>query len=113
MTFRCWQLAVKCEQATPEAQHEMLHEAWEAIGPSMRPSPDRAGRFGNMMDAAAYESAAIELMPAGWRIDFLRQDLPEKPTVKVDLTSGPHEARGKGSTVALAIAAASLRAWTV
>ena len=111
MTFRCWQLATKCEQAPPEAQRDLLDEAWDAIGPSMRPSPDQAGRFGKMMDDAAYESAAILLIPRNWRISFLRDEPPLRPPVKTHLAFGPQEAHAKGSTIALAIAAASLRAW--
>ncbi len=68
-------LAARAEAAGPEMQRELLVEAWLALNPE-HPSEGvsraraewyvRQARFIKMLDAEAYESAALMLMPEGW-----------------------------------------------
>lgn len=62
-------LAERCEQASAEDQYDLIGDTWDAIGPRSRPSPALSGAFGAMLDASAFESAALLLIPAGgaWR----------------------------------------------
>lgn len=61
------ELADRCEAATAEQQRELLEAAWAAIHGSL-PRRNRGGHnaensFVSMLDAKAYESAAMTLVP--------------------------------------------------
>lgn len=69
-------LAERCEKAEAGEQRELLEAAHRVIFPSLRSvdhsqeeceaSDLRAFRFWRMLDAEAYESAAMSLVPEGW-----------------------------------------------
>lgn len=70
-------LIERVEAASPHIQAALLEEAWEACAAhslafrSFATSPcsgfgTNAGKFGAAMDARAYESAAVMLVPEGW-----------------------------------------------
>lgn len=77
------ELAERCEKATADDQRDLLAQAWQAVRgpkpdsdyqPRRTPmfSPDwerwveRDCRFSNLLQAEAYESAAMMLVPEGW-----------------------------------------------
>ena len=59
------ELAERVERAGEREQVDLLYAAWEARGPIECPSAKQAARFVNMMDAGAFESAAMSLVPVG------------------------------------------------
>lgn len=124
-------LALRCEAATPEMQNALLDQAWEACAeysPAFRrfatfplPSFDNnAGKFGMAMDAHAFESAALMLVPEGWRVSnwsqWKHEILRRQGTWLAILARDQDELAGFGTrcqhaaTPALALAAAALRA---
>lgn len=113
-------LATRLEQGTAEQQQELLEEAWDTIAPlrGIAWASVNAGRFGRMIDAEAYESAALTLVPEGegrWpQVYYVgpnpndqryghRWSVWEKGKIE------PHKGHNKDSS-ALALAAAALRA---
>lgn len=114
------QLADACEQATPEQQRELLERAFDAVFPLTSaghwlspsvPSPYfvRHLRFRRMLDAEAYESAAMMFVPEEYRDNFAFSSgsvflgLDQFDPWSSDYSGG-------GETFALALLAASLRA---
>jgi hypothetical protein len=103
------ELAERCEKAGAEEQRALLDEAWDALGPAVNWTAAQARRFGMMMDADAYESAAMLLVPEGWDYLICRVD------GEIQCEIGPSNSfKNVGlvnaATPALAICASSLRA---
>lgn len=127
-------LAERVEAAGAGEQREMLESAFRAIHgekPARIPggSPewlawlDRYNPFHRMLEAKAYESAALSLVPEGWRwqagqfnIDPLKcsADLAQAGQIEAEGirygTGLRMRAQGKAATPALALTAACLRA---
>ena len=125
--------------ATADQQRELLLEAFDALHPYPGPEHYLKGgideidwtwdrlrqRFLAMLDAEAYESAALTLVPEGWRMAALCQRDPWFCRLETDdfesvtwgkggdwiteVTSG-NEATANAPTPALAIVIAALRA---
>lgn len=146
-------LAARAEGAEAEEQREMILRAWAAVNPApsirVNRQPDgtpwpgdgigpytidytawsaRRRKLSAMLDAGAYESAAIMLIPEGWRLSRLEEDwrtgkwhaqLSERPTEgqlrafdegrTVGLNTAETGEDG-AATAALAVDAAALRA---
>lgn len=119
------QLAMQVEQASADKQRAMLVAAYEALWPDDGPQGPRG--FFAKLDAGAYESAAMSLIPQGWIVDTLSQrdeDWPEgagtwtallksaqiAPGNRAWASSRSQKARQGCATPALAFAAAILRA---
>lgn len=111
-------LAVRVEAAEAREQRALLMEAYETVfgGPECTPinkwpgySSPRWDRFHMMLDAEAYESAAMTLVPEGWTWTLNHL---ERSTSAHMLSPGPYptKARAVAATPALALAAAALRA---
>ena len=63
------ELARRCERASANEQADVLIDAYEAISRTGRADYDWATRFMRFIDAEAYESAALTLIPdwaSGW-----------------------------------------------
>lgn len=112
------ELADACEKATADRQADLLSDAWDLIAPTFRHDelPEKARQFGRMIDAKAFESAAITLVPEGWNAQIGL--IPTRSRYWVELAKPEHDpllvGRYSGrcnTTLALAICAASLRAW--
>ena len=124
------ELRARCQSATADEQREVLEEVWEFLAPTFRRAglPDVAHKFATMLDATAYESAALLLMREvlpGWRRVareesdhfFVRIHSPDFDSVTwgkgenwiTDVLTG-REASAKASTEALAILSAILTA---
>jgi hypothetical protein len=58
-------LASRVEAGTAEQQADLIQDAWDMMGPLVRWTPEQARKFGIMIDAEAYESAALMLVPDG------------------------------------------------
>jgi hypothetical protein len=126
-------LAARAEAADPSEQREVLNAAFRAIHgekpPRVLGGSDaltswlyRYNPFFKMLDAEAYESAAMMLVPEGWSVFLLR--LPEGRGEASLLEFGEPDEKGKrwrragmidtgrrtASTPALALVAAYLRA---
>ena len=106
-------LAERCEQATADQQRELLLEAFEALTAEFVATPS-AIRFVQMLDAEAYESAAMTLVPKGWVFGRLAQN-PISLRWYCDLDWHPlsddrDNASGSNAAPALALCAAALRA---
>lgn len=116
-------LSDRVEAATADQQREMLSEAWKAIHGeswqttiyrhgSLGAEPDRAKgdvprRFARMLDAEAYESAAMSLVPEGYSA-IINTHLN---SAMIALDGIWHTFHGShAATPALALTAASLRA---
>ena len=121
-------LIARLEAATAIDQRDALISAYIAIHDGDHPefcSSTRALRFMRMLDAEAYESAALTLVPEGWRMAALCQRDPWFCRLETDdfesvtwgkgsdwiteVTSGS-EATANSTTPALAIVIAALRA---
>jgi len=117
-------LAAKIEAAPAEQQREMLELAFIAIHGLALEDSDR---FFDLLNAKAYESAAITLVPEGWVRGFEEWPHPDKgPITRAWLketsisriggdtiwghSSDDQHIEGKASTPALALAAACVRA---
>jgi hypothetical protein len=100
------ELAAKCEQATAEQQAQLLREAFYALFPAylVEPRRDRSrkSRFIKMIDANAFESAAMMLAPEGWQWRLEARN--------AKLQAGDLVIAADGATPALALCAAALRA---
>jgi hypothetical protein len=105
-------LAERVEQATADQQAELLADAWDALGPIANWTGDQARRFGMMMDAEAFESAAMSLVPDGWCV-FLNAYVDGAEVAleddRVDPVRFP-SVHAEAVTPALALVSASLRA---
>lgn len=64
-------LAERAAAGSAEQQADLLADAWDALGPIARWSAPQVRRFGMMIDAGAYESAALMMVPedSGFQID--------------------------------------------
>lgn len=112
-------LAERIEAAGVDEQRAMLEEAWAAIYgvPSGVAASDKRVwhwlRFVNMLDAEAYESAAMMLVPEGMRVAIM---IVEDGRAAVNLwwpgEDAPNVPRLEPlfATPALALAAAAIRA---
>ncbi len=117
-------LVERIEAATPDQQRELLIEAWVAVhGP--KPPRIHGGTpeltawliaynpFHAMLDVNAYESAALTLVQEGcqWRVDS-HYNMAGVFEYYMDQQEGPSmsEYGGEGSTPALALCCAALRA---
>lgn len=66
-------LSTEIEQAGAERQRELLAEAWRVLKVRWDGDvPDGAEQFKAMLDAGAFESAAMILAPEGWWIEVHR-----------------------------------------
>lgn len=105
------ELAKRCEKAGPDEQRELLLRAWVAVVP---PLDSPYGPFLNMVEVGAFESAALMLVPDDWTAWELHSHSARTrfsaDLLRLGCDGGEHWARGRASTPALAIAAASLRA---
>lgn len=111
-------LAARCEAAPAEEQRELLIEAWDAVN---RRDPNRPGQFAawlafeRMLDAQAWESAALMLVPEGleWSAER-RLSKGMRPAYASIWSMGARDVdihhNGTGRTPALAILAAALKA---
>jgi hypothetical protein len=64
-------LAERCEGASAAQQDELIDDAWDVLGPIRHWTAEQAARIAEMLDAEAYESAAMILVPHGllWTMD--------------------------------------------
>ena len=118
-------LAARAVQADPIMQGALLEEAWEAlaehsaefrrfaVSPSRR-FDNKAAKFCAALEAMAFESAAMMLVPERawvrldqWPSDFCAPVASVMPIVKEE---GNQIYTATGSTLALALTAAALRA---
>lgn len=121
-------LAERCEAAEAGEQRGLLELAFRAVF-GEKPARVHGGcdlldlwlarhnPFFRMLEAEAYESAALLLVPEGWRVDDLREGetyssvefwaLLRPRGYKMD---GVFSATGSGKSFALALTAAALRA---
>lgn len=110
------ELAERCEKATPEQQGQLIEQAWDVLAEESAEfrafalsTPESgfencAAKFGMALDARAYESAALMLVPEGWEWAYL-----DKKAIVRKSGSWSHSF-GEASTPALALYAAALRA---
>jgi hypothetical protein len=111
------ELAERCEAATAEQQRELLEDAWAAIH-GRAPRRNRGGdnavnRFVSMIDAKAYESAAMTLVPEGLHFglgDFYDIKCAWAWCGRMSGTLAIDEEIGSAATTALALCAAAMRA---
>lgn len=122
-------LSDRLEQAEAGEQRELLLEAFAAAFPKpfrghYEPLPEHSewvGRrlvFIRKLDAEAFESAALSLVPEGWRLGNLATDDPKDGGSTAHLVrigagygANPDDRRwATATTPALAICAAALRA---
>lgn len=115
-------LIARLEAATADEQRELLLEAFEAIHPY--PGPDHylkpdidwtwdrlRERFVKMLDAEAYESAALTLVPEGWNwAVWMRHDWRKHSAQVWHRERESSTKHGDAATPALAIVIAALRA---
>lgn len=109
-------LSDRVEAANADEQRAMLKEAYHALFPHNSPQYDHQhrARFVGFLDAGAYESAAMMLVPEGWFTSDFHQgpsggnwwDLSRIRDGDQRYTS----AAGMASTPALALTAAAIRA---
>ena len=104
-------LATRCENAGPEMQRELLREAWKIIRQPCHTCAEWRA-FAAMLDAEAYESAALSLKPEGWLRSFT-DDPDDLGGVIAELWTKKRNAWANASTPALALTAAILRAMEV
>jgi hypothetical protein len=123
------QLAERVERAEAAEQRAMLEEAWLAIHHEGYPPEDasdtcrKCDRFDKLLEAEAYESAALMLVPEGWVVGSLEWWSMRHDAGVTLLETGPTDdgfqgysaavhgdARAKAVTPALALCAASLKA---
>lgn len=114
-------LAARVEKAAPDQQAELIGDAWDLLGPMCRWSSQESARFANMIEAGAYESAAMMLVPisCGWFIGW-GQTRPDEPMGGARITRNGcfigYDANydaisdAEATTPALALTAACLRA---
>lgn len=113
-------LAEAVERALPDMQGKLLEDAWEAMAQhsgsfrcfACAPSSGfgtNAGRFAAALEARAYESAAIMLVPDGMGYGFAEPKGGISPSGFLFNTTGLSIER-RASTPALALCAAALAA---
>jgi hypothetical protein len=115
MTKDLLALAERCEQAAAEQQRDLLEEAWWALS-GMASSRARGlaaidQRFLKMLEAEAYESAAMTLVPEGmdWQVGHgIETEHGGRPSNYAWCGEGEGELRF-AATPALALCAAALR----
>jgi hypothetical protein len=116
-------LIERLQSAGADEQRELLVEVWDAIAPSFDRAGliDKAHRFSIMLDAEAWESAALMLVEDNMAVDVtLRwREAPARARLLPVYEASPGRWLHKGSdphfcanatTPALAIAAACLKA---
>ncbi|WP_121120109.1 hypothetical protein [Croceibacterium ferulae] len=103
-------LVAEIEAADPVEQAELLCDAWDLLARPGWADADRSAQFMRCIDAEAFESAAIMLVPEGAfpTLDFVERRCWLRDGSGFDLAFGV--AHGRGSTIALALVAACLRA---
>ena len=125
-------LAAWAERAKPEEQRAVLEAAW----PVLRPEPPAVlsggmdtmrasviaraewrgirARFTSMLDAEAWESAALMLVPEGWEVAMYFATAPFRPDVHLENEATRIKweppVTGNAATTALALIAAIARA---
>lgn len=107
------ELAERVEKATAGQQRELIADAWDLLGQVVRPTGEDAGRFGLMLDAEAYESAALMLVPEGFYLKLSVRGRSFKSSAAYthpDLMEWGVWYREEAATPALSIAVAALRA---
>lgn len=112
------ELAERVERATGAQQAEMLNAARDAIlGGDVATAGSRldSGKWIRMIDAESYESAAMSLVPSGWKLRQMNFSAPCVGDRSWHLNlHGGNEGKdcfvGRGATPALALTAAALRA---
>ena len=112
-------LSDQIENATPDQQRQMLYEAWDALNPLPRQEMSfryawgvKRVQFDAMIDAGAFESAAMTFIPEGWSYGFTdrRATYPGMRVNAQMWTAEPASTiHGDATTPALAIAAACVR----
>lgn len=108
-------LAARVEAGTADEHRELLYDAWDALGPMRRLPLEQAGDFATFVDYGAYVDAAMMLAPERWRLRQINLSAPCADDRKWHLNLhggqvGQDCLVGRGATLALAIAAAALRA---
>ena len=109
-------LAERCEKATAEQQRELLEAAYTAIfgHPPVheyrQPDGQRVTAFLRMLDAEAFESAAMTLLPEGWRIDYYTDCDADGGRLCLLMVFAGELVAGSAATRALTYLAAILRA---
>ena len=112
------ELIARFETATADQQRELLSEAWLAIN---GPSPglwndgfsewiERKAIFDTLLDAEAYESAALTLVPADWHLSLNGVNDSWHATINDTRFGKAGFETGYAPTPALAIVIARLRA---
>lgn len=113
-------LATRVEAGSADMQRELLNESWNALA---QHSADfrtfararcpgfwaNASKFAVMLDAWAFESAAMTLVPEGLRFEVTTTGYRPGATVCGNILTGVHEG-SYAATPALALTAACLRA---
>lgn len=104
-------LAERVEAADAGYQRVLLLQAWAATAPTMG---EAYTRFVRMLDAEAYESAAMQLVPEDMRDEIEITTLYRVARVTINMNHGPDGSPFYGSnecnSIPLAICAAALRA---
>ena len=102
------ELAAKCCMAASDEQGALLSDAWDLIAPVKGIAWARgyAGTFASMVDAGAFESAALLLIPGD---QWGYQMMPQFGVVRHP-DQREKDAEAHGRTPALAFTAACLRA---
>lgn len=122
MTDTLMDLIERVEKATPELQGKLIDEAWEACAEDSAAFRrfacahssgfgTNAGRFSAALEARAFESAAIMLVPEGFIFGCGPKDATKTAWAWAS-PDGPLEYRSisNAATPALALCAAALRA---
>ena len=108
-------LADRVEKAEASEQAEMIADAWDVLGPIRKWESAEAARFADMLDAEAYESAAMMLVPEG--LHWTAQT--DKDGAHVSVGKADSDARGifytgcrqaTAKSLGLALTAAALHA---
>lgn len=100
-------LAARVEAAEAREQRALLLDTVFEIAAGEWPT-SKAARFCTLIDAEAYESAALMMVPEGWGWSIHTSDFPGAFIAEVELEGREHGARA--TTPALALACAALRA---
>lgn len=118
-------LAKRCEESTNDMQGALIEDAWEALAEhsasfrrfACAPCSGfgtNGGKFSAAMDAHAYESAAMMLVPGDMRDEIEITTLYLVARVTINMNHGPDGCPFYGSnecnSIPLALTAASLRA---
>lgn len=115
------ELAEKVKAGAAQQQAGLLSDAWDALGPVANWTAEQARRFGNCIDAEAFESAALMLLPTDGSMKLIDVTMgwePSQPEVWPAITitwyppykSGPgwHAQISSAATLGLTIAMAVL-----